>query len=283
MKPDDKKIWEIVDRNEDQWRKKKKRSEDSKTVDAVIDLNTVKQLKRLQTKGFLSSITGTIASGKEAGVFLAELGPEGKEYCKAYSIMSPIVVKIFRTSTLNFKRIIRYIQGDMRFRKHSKKTHRIINLWAEKEYSNLQRSSFAEINVPKPILIKNNILLMELLGKDGKPYPLLKYTPEAFTQPILTQILDQMKLLFQRAGLVHADLSPFNILIGNQTPYFIDMSQSVLVSHPKAFKFLIRDLKNVLSFFSGKEFEIPDTKELFDEIIKDFPDKNLIAGDQMES
>jgi RIO kinase 1 len=280
MKPDDKKIWEIVGRNEDRWRKKKKRSEDFKTVDAVIDLNTAKQLKRLQTRGFLSSITGTIASGKEAGVFLAELGSEGKKYCKAYSITSPIVVKIFRTSTLNFKRIIHYIYGDVRFRKYSKKTRQIINLWAEKEYSNLQRSSLAEIYVPKPILIKNNILLMELLGKDGEPFPLLKYTPEAFTQPILTQILDQTKLLFQRAGLVHADLSPFNILIGNKTPYFIDMSQSVLVSHPKAFLFLKRDLKNVLSFFSGKGFEVPDEKELFDEIIKDFPDKNLISVDQ---
>ncbi|MFX0122310.1 MAG: serine protein kinase RIO [Candidatus Hodarchaeota archaeon] len=280
MKPDDKKIWRIVGRDEDRWRKKKKRSEDFKTVDAVFDLNTAKQLKRLQTRGFISSITGTIASGKEAGVFLAELGSEGLEYCKAYSISSPIVVKIFRTSTLNFKRIIRYIDGDIRFRKYSKKTRQIINLWAEKEYSNLQRSSLAEIYVPKPILIKNNILLMELLGKDGEPYPLLKYTPEAFTQPILTQILNQTKLLFQRAGLVHADLSPFNILIGNKTPYFIDMSQSVLVSHPKAFKFLKRDLKNVLSFFSRKGFEVPDEKELFDEIVKDFPDKTLISVDQ---
>lgn len=279
MRPNDKKIWEIVGRNEDRWRKRKKRSEDFKTIDAVIDQNTVKALKRLQTKGFISSITGTIASGKEAGVFLAELGSEGIEYCKAYSITSPIVVKIFRTSTLNFKRIVRYIRGDVRFRKYSKKRRQIINLWAEKEYSNLQRSSLAEIYVPKPILIKNNILLMELLGKNGKPYPLLKYTPEACTQEILAQILNQTKLLFQRAGLVHADLSPYNILIGEKVPYFIDMSQSVVVSHPKAFKFLLRDLKNILSFFSEKGFEVPDEKELLDDITKDFPDKNLISVD----
>ena len=279
MKPDDKKIWEIVGRNEDRWRKKKKRSEDFKTVDAVIDLNTAKELKRLQTKGFLSSITGTIASGKEAGVFLAELGSEGVEYCKAFSITSPIVIKIFRTSTLNFKRISSYIHGDMRFRKHSKKIRQIINLWAEKEYSNLQRSSQAKIHVPKPILIRKNILLMELLGKDGEPYPLLKYSPDAVTEQILTQILHQTKLLFQQAGLVHADLSPFNILIGDKTPYLIDMSQSVVVSHPKAFKYLLRDLKNILSFFSGKDFEVPNVKMLFDEITKDFPDRILISVD----
>ena len=276
MKPDDKKIWEIIGRNEDRWRKRKKRSEDFKTVDAVIDLNTAKQLKRLQISGFIGAITGTIASGKESGVFLAELGPDGEEHCKEHLIKSPIVIKIFRTSTLNFKKITRYIYGDRRFRKHSKKIRHIIKLWAAKEFSNLQRSSLAKISVPKPILVKNNILLMELLGKDGKPYPILKYTPKAYTKSTLTQILDQTKLLFQRAGLVHADLSPFNILMGNQTPFFIDMSQSVLISHPRALDFLRRDLKNILSSFLVKGFVVPDENELFDEITKDVPDKNLI-------
>jgi RIO kinase 1 len=280
MKPDDKKIWEIESRDEDRWRKKKKRSEDFKTIDAVIDQNTAKELKKLQTKGFLGSITGTIASGKEAGVFLAELGSEGREYCKSISITSPIVVKIFRTSTLNFKRIVNYIHGDMRFKKYSKKTRQIINLWAEKEYSNLQRSSQAGVKVPKPILIKKNILLMELLGKDGSPYPLLKLKPDAVTEKIMTEILNQTSLLFQQAGLVHADLSPYNILIGDETPYLIDMSQSVVVSHPKALNFLLRDLKNVLSFFSGKGFDVPDEKTLFDEITKDFPDRNFISIDE---
>ena len=276
MKPDDKKIMNIIYRNEDRWRKKKKRSEDYQTTDAVIDLNTTKELKRLQNRGFISSITGTIASGKESGVFLAELGSEGEQHCKSFSIESPIVVKIFRTGTLNFKKIIRYINGDRRFHKSSKKTRHIINLWVEKEYKNLQRSSLAEINVPKPILVKKNILLMELLGKNGKPYPLLRYTPHAVTKSTLDQILDQTRLLFQKADLVHADLSPFNILMGDNTPYFIDMSQSVLTSHPRALEFLKRDLTNILSFFSKKGLEIPDKKEIFNEITKDFSDKNLL-------
>lgn len=275
MKPNDKKIWKIIGQKEDRWRKRKKRSEDFQTVDAVIDLYTAKQLSKLQEKGFIGSITGTIASGKESGVFLAELGPEGEKNCKALSIDSPIVAKIFRTSTLNFKQIIRYIDGDKRFQKHSKKTHHIINLWVEKEYSNLQRSSLAEINVPKPILVKKNILLMELLGKDGIPYPLLRYSPDAFTKSTLTQILDQTRQLFQRANLVHADLSSFNILMGDRTPYFIDMSQSVLISHPRALDFLKRDLKNILSFFSMRGLEVPDENDLFDEITRDYPDKDL--------
>ncbi|MFX0085477.1 MAG: serine protein kinase RIO [Candidatus Hodarchaeota archaeon] len=276
MKPDDKKIWEKIDRKDDHWRKRRKKTEDFQTVDSVIDLSTVKQLKRLQEKGFIDSITGTIASGKESGVFLAKLGPEGEEYCKSLSIASPIVIKIFRTSTLNFKKIIRYIDGDIRFRKRSKRTRHIINLWAEKEYKNLQRSSIAKIKVPKPILVKNNIILMELLGENSQPFPLLKNSPNAFTEAILNQIINQTKLLFQQAGLVHADLSPFNILIGNKIPYFIDMSQSVLISHPRALEFLKRDLNNVLSFFLTQEFNIPDRRDLFDIITKDFPKIDFI-------
>jgi RIO kinase 1 len=266
---------ELVDRKKDRGRKRKKRVEDFQTVDAVIDLNAAKLLDQLQNKGFLGPITGTIASGKESGVFLAELGPVGEELCKELLIKAPIVIKIFRTSTLNFKRIINYISGDVRFRKRRRKTRHIINLWVEKEYRNLHRSSQAKINVPKPILVKNNILLMELLGKNGIPYPLLKNTPESFNKSTLVQILEQTKLLFKKAGLVHADLSPYNVLIGNQTPYFIDMSQSILVSHPKAFEFLKRDLRNIINSFSMKGLDVPNIDDLFNEIIQDFPDKNL--------
>jgi len=277
MKPDDKRIWEKIDKNDDRWRKRRKKKEDFQTVDSVIDLNTVKRLRKLQDKGFIDSISGTIASGKESGIFLAKLGSEGEEYCKALSIVSPIVIKIYRTSTLNFKKIIRYIDGDIRFRKHSKRTRHIVNLWAEKEYKNLQRSSIAKVRVPTPILVKNNILLMELLGKKSRPFPLLKNSPQAYTEETLAQIIEQTKMLFNKAGLVHADLSPFNILIGDQIPYFIDMSQSVLVSHPKALEFLERDIDNVISFFFMKGIEVPDSKEIFKTITKDFPDKDLLT------
>ncbi len=276
MKPDDKKIWKIIDQNEEKWRLKRKRSEDLQTVDSVIDLHTTKNLKKLQVSGFIGSLTGTIASGKESGVFLAELGPKGEEICNRLSVKSPIIIKIYRTSTLNFKRISDYISGDSRFRKHSRKTRHIMNLWVEKEYKNLQRCSLANVSVPKPILVRQNILLMELLGKDGIPFPLLKNSPEAFTDSLLDKIINQITILFQDAGIVHGDLSPFNILIDNQIPYLIDMSQSLLVSHPRAFEFLRRDLNNIISSFSIKQVPTPDIEELFGSITKEAPDKNLI-------
>lgn len=262
MKPNDKRLWEKFTDKDDRWRKKKKRKEDFQTVDSVIDQNTNQILVGLKTQGFIDSISGTIASGKESGIFLATLGSQGEVRCNELSIRSPIVIKIFRTSTLNFRKIKKYISGDIRFKKHSKKTREIVKLWAEKEFRNLNRSNLAGISVPKPILIKKNVLLMEFIHSDGTPSPLLRNVPEKRNESTLKKILEQVKLLYDKGGLVHGDLSPYNILIREGDPVLIDMSQSVLVSHPRAQDFLQRDLENIIVYFSEKGIPTPDTEEV---------------------
>ena len=272
MKKNDKRIWEKLEDKEDRWRKKRKKKEDYETVSAVIDLNTAKQIKKLQSLQIIDQITGTIASGKESGVFLALLGSKGIKMVKEFELSSVIAVKIFRTSTLNFKRIIDYISGDIRFQKKSKSTRKIINLWADKEYKNLLRCYQAGINVPQPILVKNNILLMEFLGENGTPSPLLKDYPKAFTREMLELILIQMERLVLNAHLIHADLSAYNMIIHHNKPYFIDMSQSVLTSHPRALEFLHRDVENILYTFSSQGITVPSENEVFESLTRDFPD-----------
>ncbi len=272
MKPDDKKIWEKLTDSNDRWRKKKKGKEDYQTINAVIDANTTKILSNLQSKGIIDSITGTIASGKESGVFLATLGPKGKLICEDLSIESPIVIKVFRTSTLNFRSIEKYISGDIRFKKYSKKTRNVIKLWVEKEYRNLSRSTLAGVNVPKPILVKNNVLLMELIGTNGIPSPLLRITPDEATEIMMITILDQIRRLYQKADLIHADLSPYNIVVKESIPFLIDMSQSVISSHPRAEEFLERDLNNILFYFSKRGVDTPETEIIFENIVNNSPD-----------
>ncbi|MHA1332282.1 MAG: RIO1 family regulatory kinase/ATPase domain-containing protein, partial [Candidatus Hodarchaeales archaeon] len=99
---------------------------------------------------------------------------------------------------------------------------------------------------------------------DGVPAPLLRLKPDDFTERMFTSIIDQVKVLFREANLVHADLSPYNIIIKDQKPFFIDMSQSVLVSHPRALEFLNRDIKNLLASFSYKS----EINQLQEKIIK---------------
>jgi RIO kinase 1 len=276
MKPDDKRFWEKLDDSDDRWRKKKRRKEDFQTINAVIDQNASKILSGLQSKGILKEITGTIASGKESGVFLATLGPKGDILCQDMSITSPIVVKIFRTSTLNFKKILTYISGDIRFKKYSKKTRSFIKLWVEKEFRNLNRSTSVGVNAPKPILVKNNVLLMELIGKNGIPSPLLKSVPQKASISTLETLLQQVSILYQKAGLVHGDLSPYNIIMKDATPYVIDMSQSVLVSHPNAQEFLKRDLSNILTFFNKLNFPVPDLESVYEVIVSENSEKENI-------
>ena len=70
--------------------------------------------------------------------------------------------------------------------------------------------------------------------------------------------------LYKKAGLVHADLSEFNILFGDR-PVVIDMGQSVTIDHPRAFSFLKRDIANINHFFFSR-CELRDERELFTRI-----------------
>jgi RIO kinase 1 len=67
--------------------------------------------------------------------------------------------------------------------------------------------------------------------------------------------------LYKKAGLVHADLSEFNILYGDQ-PYLIDMGQSVTRDHPRALAFLMRDIRNINRFFKNR-CDVRDEVEIF--------------------
>jgi len=73
-----------------------------------------------------------------------------------------------------------------------------------------------------------------------------------------------MRLMFQEAKLVHADLSEFNMLYHEGKVYFIDVSQSVEMDHPNALEFLRKDCNNVNEFFRRKNVAVLTLKGLFD-------------------
>ncbi len=70
-----------------------------------------------------------------------------------------------------------------------------------------------------------------------------------------------MKQLYQ-GGLIHGDLSSFNILNCEETPYFIDFSQATVVETPNAEELLQRDIRNIARFFRKLEVTT-DEKEIF--------------------
>ena len=126
----------------------------------------------------------------------------------------------------------------------------IVFAWTKKEFRNLKRSCEVGIPAPSPIVSEKNILIMKFIGKDGVGAPRLKdigldlCEPEANFDKISGYVVD----LYNKAGLVHGDLSEFNILYMDG-PILIDMGQAVTLDHPMAEEFLKRDIKNLIRFF----------------------------------
>ncbi|ATZ61014.2 MAG: serine protein kinase RIO [Methanosarcinales archaeon Met12] len=215
-----------------------KDSDDLKVEEGVFDVPTLKALYRLSNKKFIRSLGGVMSTGKEANVFHA-LDEKGE-----------IAVKIYRITTSDFRAMQEYITGDPRFKsiKHDKKD--IVIAWTKKELRNLMRAHDAGVRVPMPIISERNVLVMEFIGKDGIHAPLLKEVASEIEDPVGTyeKITEYMRLLYHKAGLVHADLSEYNIMYYGE-PIFIDMGQSVLLSHPHAEEFFVRDVGNIVRFF----------------------------------
>ena len=154
-----------------------------------------------------------------------------------------------------------YIKQDPRYDFLKNKRREIIFAWTQREYKNLLRAKKGKVRVPKALYWKYNIILEEFIG-DEEAAPPLKDTRPANPEKFLKEIIKQMTLLYQ-SGLVHGDLSAFNILNFNGDPVLIDFSQSTLVRTPNSSELLERDVKNVLQFFRklGVKADFEETLE----------------------
>jgi len=223
-----------------------------KVRDDVLDEITLLSLHRLAHKKWITAIGGSISTGKEANVFFAERESQD------------LAIKIYRIRTANFNAMSEYIVGDRRFSGIRKTRKDIVFAWTRKEFSNLTRAYEAGLPVPKPLVWDRNILVMEFLGCDERPFPQLRSVHPDNAEEIYHGVLAFIRDLYQKAGLVHADLSEYNILMGDRM-YVIDMGQAVTPDHPRALHFLVRDIGNVNRFFSQK-CQVREEREIFTEV-----------------
>jgi RIO kinase 1 len=237
--------------------KKFDRTKQVAAFESVFDERTLTLLRKFITNGTLNNFYGRISAGKEANIYLAKDSED-----------QDVALKIYKIDSNTSKWMRNYIVGDPRFKKIPTNVSKIIFLWASKEFKNLKRAYKAGLSVPKPILVKNNLLIMEYIGFESTPAPKLKDVKGLIdADKIFQKILDFIKNLYQKANLVHGDLSEFNILYHNQKPVVIDISQAVDIEHPKAEIFLVRDIKNIFYFFERLGIFTPDPKEFYYEII----------------
>ncbi len=224
------------------WKKKMPKLEDkpfyevSKIAGKVFDEKTVHVLASLIHKKAFVGLDYPISTGKEAIVFRARAA-EGF-----------VAVKVFKFETTAFRRMQDYITGDPRFRlKHSLREN--VKLWARKEFSNLKTCFKAGLSVPEPIFRKDNVVVMEFLGEEGVPFALLEHVVLENPQKVYEDVVEQTRKIYS-LGLIHADLSSFNIIMKHDKPFIIDFGQAVVKEHPKAGFFLRKDCNNIASFFA---------------------------------
>lgn len=257
---------EELDARVDLLRNRLKDSDDLKVTGDVFDTRTLMNLYTLAKKGFIDALGGPVSTGKEANIF------------SAIRKGSYVAVKIYRIATSDFKSMQDYVLGDPRFGSMKGDRRSLVSAWTKKEYRNLLRAENAGVRVPHPFVARENILVMEFIGSDGLAAPLLRDIDLSVEEASQTmeKISGYIGLLYKKAGLIHADLSEFNIQY-NGEPVIIDMGQSVTLDHPMARKFLTRDVSNMARFFRSR-YSIGSEEDIWEKI-KKTPGESEEAGE----
>jgi RIO kinase 2 len=192
-------------------------------------------INALVKAGVLEAFGKPLGVGKEADVFDA-LDPKGKR----------IAIKFHRLGRISFKQTVR---------KRSYTTDRSAGwlfqsrLAAEKEIQALNLLFPRRVAVPEPLSQNRHVVAMGMI--EGAE--LANWKRLARPERILAEILRNVRRAFLKAGVIHADLSEYNIILKpNKHILIIDWPQYVTRDHPNAKELLKRDVQNVLQYFERK-------------------------------
>ena len=238
------------DREFEQFEEQINDAEQFKVEQSVFDDATFGALYKLVADGHIEAFGGPISTGKEANVYEA-LGAEDTE----------VAVKIFRINASPFQQMRTYLEGDPRFEGLGSDKKQVVLAWVRKEFANLSRAREAGVRVPRPIAVERNVLVMELVGLVEDRARRLAEVNIENPETAYEVVREYMRRL-HTAGLIHGDLSEYNMIIHDGELVIIDLGQAVTVHHPNASDLLSRDCENVAAFFSRQGIET-DADELF--------------------
>jgi len=237
------------DREFSEFRKRLKDADQFKVEQAVFDDATFAAIYKLVQDGHIEAFGGPISTGKEANVYEA-LGGD-----------ADVAVKIYRINTSNFRHMREYLEGDPRFEGIGNDKGQVVLAWTRKEFANLERAQKAGVRVPTPIAVERNVLVMELVGLVEERARRLAEVHVENPETAYEVVREYMRRL-HAAGLVHGDLSEYNLIVHDGELVVIDLGQAVTVHHPNAEEFLRRDCRNVAAFFRRQGIDVSD-EELY--------------------
>ena len=209
-----------------------------------------KRLQPLVDDGVIDSVVRQLMSGKEAMVFVVRCGAESrcaKVYKEADKRSFRQAVDYTENRKTKNSRQARAIAKGTRFGREAQE-----KAWQSAEVGALFRLAAAGVRVPRPYNFHAGVLLMELVtDDDGNAAPRLndvKLTQEIAIDLHRRLIREVVRML--NAGVVHGDLSEFNILLGADGPVIIDLPQAVdAAGNNHAPRMLVRDVDNLRRFF----------------------------------
>jgi RIO kinase 1 len=232
------------DREFAEFRKRLTDADQFKVEQSVFDDATFAAIYKLVQDGHIEAFGGPISTGKEANVYEA-LGAEDRD----------VAVKIYRINASNFRHMREYLEGDPRFEGIGSDKKEVVLAWTKKEFANLRRARTAGVRVPAPIAVERNVLVMELVGLVEERARRLAEVSVENPETAFEVVREYMRRL-HGAGLVHGDLSEYNLIVHDGELVVIDLGQAVTVHHPNAGDFLERDCRNVAAFFSRQGLDV---------------------------
>lgn len=235
------------DREFADFRERIKDTEQFKVEEGVFDEATYAAIYRLVQDGVVEAFGGPISTGKEANVYTALGGERARRILDREGDVE-IAIKVYRIRAASFKDMREYLVGDPRFAELSDKKD-VVLAWTRKEQANLERARDAGVRVPTALDSERNVLAMEFIGSDGERAKRLTEVHIENPETAYEVLREYIRRLYD-AGLVHGDLSPFNVLFHAGQLVVIDVGQAVTIHHPESRSFLERDCDNVANFFA---------------------------------
>jgi RIO kinase 1 len=209
-----------------------------------------RRLQSLIEEGLIDSVVRQLMSGKEAMVFVVRCGDEtrcAKVYKEATQRSFRQAVDYTENRKTKNSRDVRAMAKGTKFGRQAQE-----DAWQSAEVDALYRLAAAGVRVPKPFNFHEGVLLMELVvDREGNAAPRLNdstFTADEARTHHATLIKEVVRML--GAGIVHGDLSEFNILVDENGPVIIDLPQAVdAAGNNHAGRMLLRDVDNLRNFF----------------------------------
>ncbi|MFT6029265.1 MAG: RIO kinase 1 [Oleiphilaceae bacterium] len=220
-----------------------------------------KRIQPLIEDGIVDEVLRQLMSGKEASVYVVRCGKEircAKVYKDAAKRSFKKAVQYQEGRKVRNSRRARAMEKGSRFGRAEQE-----EIWQNAEVDALYRLAEAGVRVPKPYGCFDGVLLMELVtDEDGVVAPRLNDISMSAEQAIEDHavMMEYVKLMLC-AGLVHGDLSEFNVLVDDYGPVIIDLPQAVFAAaNNNAQKMLYRDVQNMTVYYAQYAPELMETR-----------------------